>query len=564
MKRRQPVVPPASGRAPGWPLSQQDIDASADELGAYLRLWTKVWPRREQCDWSAFYLCGQLANLERKTIEPMVLALRGADDNAMRGLQQFIGQSAWAVRAKWERQQQLVGGWLGAPDAVLIVDGSGFPKQGAHSVGVGPQYCGALGKIANCQEGVFAVYASSHGYAFVDGRLYLPDRWFGDAYAARRKACGVPADLSFQTEPEIALALLTDIVATGHLPFRWVTADEHFGEIPAFLDGIAATGKWYQVEVPVTTRVWLRTPAVQPPGQGLMGRPRLHPRVAPSAPRPIEMKVLATQLPRSAWQRWTIKEGSRGPLEADFALVRVTAVRDGLPGPRQWATFRRSLTDPSQVKCYLSNAPNHCPQAELVRVTGLRWPIETAIEEGKGEVGLDHYETRSWLGWHHHVLQSSMAHLFLMRLRLVFKKKPGPHDRPSAATGGPRHPPAQRPFGRPGRANQLPPAAQSRRLSLASPAHPGPAPAQAPKTLISRSLGVMDRSLGVMRSLGVVLRCRRFLPVQLKYAQTNALRRPHSVQALPVRIVLDLGPDQPHFVVQPIMCNEHCPVPQVR
>lgn len=497
-KQRKPGQPPASGRAPGRRLTQQDIDASADELVAFLELWAERWPRREQREWSAFYLCGQLANLERKTIEPMVLALKGPDENAMRGLQQFIGQSAWAVRPGRERLQQLIGGWLGEPDAVLILDGSGFPKRGPASAGVAHQYCGALGKLANCQEGVFAVYNSSHGYAFVDGRLYVPDRWFGDDYRIRRQTCGMPADLQFRTEPELALTMLTDSLAAGHLPFRWVTADEHFGENPAFLDGITATGKWYQVEVPVDTRAWLRTPPVQPPGPGLMGRPRLHPRVAPSAPRPIELKALAAQLPRSAWQRYTLKEGSRGPLESDFAFVRVTAVRNSLPGPRQWATFRRSLTDPSEIKYFLSNAPANCPPAELVRVTGLRWPIETALEEGKGEVGLDHYETRSWQGWHHHMLQSAMAHLFLMRLRLVFKKKSGPHDRPGAPVGGPRHHPAQRPLGRPGRADPLPPAAQSCRLPLASQTHARSAPPQASKTLIPRSLGVRDRSLGVV------------------------------------------------------------------
>jgi SRSO17 transposase len=479
-------------------LTQQDVDASADELMAFLRLWADVWLRREQRDWSAFYLCGQLANLERKTIEPMVLALHGPDENAMRGLQQFIGQSAWEVRPKRERLQQLVGGWLGQPEAVLILDGSGFPKQGTHSAGVAPQYCGALGKIANCQEGVFAVYASPSGYAFVDGRLYVPERWFGDDYATRRQACAIPADLQFQTEPEIALTMLTEIVALGHLPFRWVTADEHFGEIPAFLEGIAASGKWYQIEVPVNTRVWLRTPAVQPPGPGLLGRPRLHPRVAPSAPRPLELQALAAQLPRSAWQRWTIKEGSRGPLEAEFAFVRVTAVRDHLPGPRLWATFRRRLTDPSQVKYYLSNAPAGCPHAELVRVTGWRWPIETALEEGKGEVGQDQYETRSWLGWHHHMLQSFQTHLFLMRLRLRFKKKPGAHDGPSAPAGCPRHRATQRPLVRPRRPDPLSPASQSRGLSLTPQAHARSSPAQAPKSLIRRSLGVMDRNLGVM------------------------------------------------------------------
>lgn len=496
--RRRTSQPPASGRTPGQPLTQQDVDTSADELAAFLRSWADVWPRREQRDWSAFYLCGQLANLERKTIEPMVLALKGPDENAMRGLQQFIGQSDWTVHPKRERLQQLVGRWLGEPEAVLIFDGSGFPKQGTHSAGVAPQYCGALGKIANCQEGVFAVFASTRGHAFVDGRLYIPERWFGDNYRVRRQTCGLPADLCFQTEPEIALAMLADIIAAGHLPFRWITADEHFGEIPAFLDGIAATGKWYQVEVPVTTRVWLRTPPVQPPGPGLMGRPRLHPRVAPRAPRPLELQALATQLPRAAWQRCTIKEGSRGPLEADFAFVRVTAVRDNLPGPRLWATFRRPLANPVEVKCYLSNAPAQCPHTELVRVTGQRWPIETAFEEGKGEIGQDHYETRSWLGWHHHMLQSFQAHLFLMRLRLAFKKKPSAHNGSSASVDCPRHRTTQRPFARSGCRDPLSPAPQSRSLPLAPSADTRAAPAQAPKTLISRNLGVIDRSLGVM------------------------------------------------------------------
>ena len=260
--------------------------------------------------------------------------------------------------------------------------------------------------------------------------MYLPDRWFGGDYALRRKACGIPTDLRFQPEPEIALAMLAEIVAAGHLPFRWVTADEHFGENPAFLDGIAATGQWYQVEVPSNTRVGVRTPAVQPPGPGLMGRPRLYPRVAPDAPRPVELKALAAQSPRTAWHQRTIKEGSRGPPESDFAFVRVTAVRDSLPRPRLWVTFRRSLTDPTQVKYFLSNAPACCPKTELVGVTGLRWPIETALEEGKGEIGQDHYGTRSWLGWHHHMLQSFLANFFLMRLRWGFKKtRPSPWPR---------------------------------------------------------------------------------------------------------------------------------------
>jgi hypothetical protein len=123
----------------------------------------------------------------------------------------------------------------------------------------------------------------------------------------------------------------------------------------------------------------------------------------------------------------------------ELAFVRVTPVRDQLPGPRCWAIFRRSLGSQPETKYYLCNAPADYPQTELARLTGMRWPIETALEEAKGEVGLDHFETRTWQGWHHHMLHSFLAHLFLMRLRLLFQKKPGPHHGPSASTGGTRH-----------------------------------------------------------------------------------------------------------------------------
>jgi SRSO17 transposase len=319
--------------------------------------------------------------------------------------------------------QNLVGRWFGEADGVVIVDGSGFPKDGSHSVGVARQYCGHLGKIANCQEGVFLVYTSRQGYAFLDERLYVPEEWFSDVSRKRWKACGIPETLVFHTEPELGLEMIDALVQRGVLPFRWVACDESYGKIPAFLDGIASLGKCYLAEVPSDTRVWLRRPAIQPAGCGPMGRPRLHPRVQPTAPRPVELCALMNQLPASQWHRRIIKEGSKGPLMVELAFVRVTPVRDQLPGSRCWVIFRRSLGAQPESKFYLSNAPADCPQAELTRITGMRWPVETAFEEAKGEVGLDQYETRTWLGWHHHMLQSFLAHLFLMRLRFLFQKK---------------------------------------------------------------------------------------------------------------------------------------------
>ena len=425
--------PSASGRKPALRLTERDVQASTDELVCFHRLFQAVFQRREQREWSLFYLCGQLSNLPRKTIESMVLAFYGADRNTVRVVQRFISQGTWREEQLILRQQELVADWLGDPLGVVIVDGSGFPKQGQDSVGVARQYCGAVGKITNSQEGVFLVYVTQHGNAFLDARLYLHASWFADATRQRWCQCHIPNDLPFQTEPGLALAMLKQLVARNVVPFRWIVADAHFGEVPTFLDQVTALGKWYLIEVPCNTRGWLHTPLVEPPGCGAMGRPRTHPRISRRAPRPHELRELAETLSKSAWTRHRIKEGSKGPIIADFAFLHVTTVRDGLPGPRVWGVFRRQVCPTPEVKFYLSNAPASCSRAELVRVCGLRWPVETTLEEGKDELGMDHYETRGWTSWHHHIAQTFMAHLFVIRLCLLLKKKSCLDLRPSSS-----------------------------------------------------------------------------------------------------------------------------------
>lgn len=178
LKQCAPRRPPASGRKPSGRLSARDIAMSADELVAFQSHFQALFRRREQREWFLFYMCGQLLNLERKTIEPMVLRLLGANANAIRTAQHFIGQGEWETPAFLEQGQVLVGDWLGEPEGVVSVEGSGFPKRGDHSVGVGWQECGPVGKLANCQQGVLTVYASRRGYAFLDECLYLPEDWF--------------------------------------------------------------------------------------------------------------------------------------------------------------------------------------------------------------------------------------------------------------------------------------------------------------------------------------------------------------------------------------------------
>jgi SRSO17 transposase len=413
----------------------------------------------------------------------------------VRAVEHFISQGQWKTPALIRRYQEVVAEWLGDPHGVVIIDGSGFPKQGHDSVGVAHQYCGALGKLANCQEGVFAVYASPSGAAFLDMRLYVPEDWFAAAYRERWKKCGLPTDLSFRTEPELALDMLRELVTRARVPFQWVAFDEHFGESPSLLDEIDALGKWYLAEVPCNTRGWLHSPHIEPPGPGLLGRPRTRPRLAKNAPRARELRDLAASLPKSAWTRYTFKEGSKGSMVAEFAFLRVTAVRDKLPGPRVWAVFRRSLNPQLELKVYLSNAPRTCAHYELAQLCGSRWPVETTLKEGKGEVGMDHYETRTWLGWHHHMAQTFLAHLFLMRLRLLFKKNARADHCPSTPVSHACHPRRVGTSIRHSRHHCIPSTTELCGLSLSPPADLTP-----PQTVTNDSKPLKSRSNAKSRS----------------------------------------------------------------
>ena len=175
--------------------------------------------------------------------------------------------------------------------------------------------------------------------------------WFDPDHADRWQKCGVPDDLPFRTEPELAIEMVGNLVHRAEVPFRWVLGDERFGQNPAFLDDIQALDKWYMVEVPVNTSVWRRTPPVEPPGQGPLGRPRKLPRLAPSAPAAMQIQQLAKQM--TTWTRRVIHEGSKGPLIAEFAFTRVTNARHGLPAQRVWAMFRRHPLKPTEIKFYL-------------------------------------------------------------------------------------------------------------------------------------------------------------------------------------------------------------------
>jgi SRSO17 transposase len=405
--------------APGCNLSDQDIENFMEEMTGYVEEFEDAFQRAEQFAWSQSYMRGLLGEASRKNIERMALE----QGENVRSMQHFIGQSPWEREPVVATHQRLVAEDLGEADGVALIDESSVVKQGNDSVGVAAQYCGSVGKPANGQVGVYLGYASRKGYSLIEGQLFVPDEWFEEAHAERRHACGVPEDLAYQTKPEIGLELLKKVVKRGDLPFQWVAADELYGDSPAFRDGVADLGKWYFTEIKSNTRVWRVRPEVHIPEWKGRGRCPTHLRLRHPSDRPVQVKAVAAGIPKEDWTRATIKEGSKGPIVCDFAFLRLSESRRNLPGPEVWLILRRNLEDPSVIKYYFSNAPSDTPAIEFVRISGMRWPIETIFEEAKGEVGFDHYEMRSWLGWHHHMLLVSLAHHFLVRLRILLQDR---------------------------------------------------------------------------------------------------------------------------------------------
>jgi SRSO17 transposase len=324
-------------------------------------------------------------------------------------MQQFIaegvGHASHASEGAWDDEVILKQHWqevdkdLGEEDGILILDESDFLKQGTESVGVKRQYCGEVGKVANCQAGVYLGYVSTKGYTLLSRRLYLPEEWvFDSSYAegvrsfgriapreARRKKCGVPKDIKFMrgrrcdecrnrtaAKPALGFEMIKAVYEEGTLRCRWVTCDESFGRDTSFLDDIASLGLWYYAEVPIDTKAWEKLPVTVVPEWSRHGRKPTQKRLVEGEPDAKTVVALAQTLAEKDWSLTTIKEGSKGPIIADFACLRVIAVRDGLPGDEVWLIFRRDVFT-GELKAYLSNAPCDIPFETLVRISSGRW-----------------------------------------------------------------------------------------------------------------------------------------------------------------------------------------------
>ncbi len=388
--------------------------------------------RREARERSEQYLRGLLVQRnERRSAENLAEAIPGA---TARTLQMFVSDSTWSSTSVVNELQAYVGERLAEPEATFIVDETGFAKQGKKSVGVARQYSGTLGKVDNCQIGVFLTYASRRGHATVDARLFLPEVWTQDP--ERCRAAGVPEEVGYRTKPELAIALLEHACQQGHLPGRWVAADEVYGNSPAFRDGVAALDLWYVADVACDLPVFAQEAHTHVPPYSGRGRRPAKPRLVPGAAPARPVHALAQALPASAWQEIEVAEGAQGPRRYRFARLRVWESREGLPGHESWLLLRTNC-EGEEPRYALSNAPAEVPLRRLAQVQTTRWRIETEFETLKGEVGLDEYEVRGWRGWHHHVVLALLAGAFLLSLQQDWGGKdasdhPSPDRTPAA------------------------------------------------------------------------------------------------------------------------------------
>lgn len=381
-------------------IEEEVVGKMAGELVEFHRLFEDCFRRKEQRLLSQGYLGGLLSDVPRKNVEAIALAFLGP--KAVRCQQNLLSRYGWDDGLMLERHQRLLAEAVGEEDGMHTVDSSEIPKKGKESVGVARQYCGSLGKRENCQSGVFVGYTSRKGYGLVDRQLYVPQVWFEEQYAERRKKCGIPSELQFQTKIEIALELLEKQMQRGLLPGRWIGCDSFFGSDSAFRDTIARWGKLYLAEIRSNIQV---LPIVEEQ-QGSGGKALAVSEIARSE--------------RTPWQRVVLAKGSKGPIVAEVSIQRVREIREGQYGQELWLIIRQ--LEGGKLKYYLSNAPENMEVEEILRALTMRWPIEQCFEDGKKYLGMDHYENRSWNGWHRHMLYVFLALFFLLRLRLKFKK----------------------------------------------------------------------------------------------------------------------------------------------
>ena len=405
-------------------MTQDEVRAAAERLVQFHERFAPLFGKEQAQDHAYTYVKGLMVCPERKSIEPIAIFV---GDGKVSALQKFINIAPWGhddVQTEVQEVfvEELVPTAADSPIGVVgVIDESGFAKKGGHSAGVDRQHNGRLGKEDNCQVGVFLVGVTPGGSALLDHQLYLPESWCEPTQACkdRRAKVHIPSTVGFQTKPQIAAGLIRQTAVLGVVNLDWVTADELYGRNGEFLDELDSLEQRYVVEVPVNTTVWTEDPTSCVPPYG--GRGRVPTK--PTREAVASVAEVIASLDPGQWRTLNLGQGAKGPLCYEFAAVRVWAVRHGEAGPPVWLLARRSLGATPEVKYYISYAEASTPLEVLAKVACTRHKVEDFFEDGKSYLGMSQYETRSWVGWHHHMSLVAMAHLFITLTRRDLKKK---------------------------------------------------------------------------------------------------------------------------------------------
>jgi SRSO17 transposase len=385
-------------------------------LAGFLERYLPLFYRAEHRGHAATILKGKLTALPRKTTEPIATQAQ----RKRRPLQHFVGAGSWDDDTPLAELRRHVRQELADPNGVLIVDGHGTPKKGDDSCGVARQWCGHLGKVDNCQVSYFVAYAARRGKALLQGRLYLPaDRV---AEASHRLKTYVPPEVSFHEGWRIALDLLDQHRVA--LPHAWVTGDDEFGRASVFRARLRLRRERYVLDVPCNTLVRDRS----------QGRPPSRPGGPARRPSFERADAWVARQPKGRWRKLHVRDGEKGPLQVRACQQGVqTRDEDGCVGPRERLVVIQSCEKKPRTWYTLSNARDEVPLVAVVRAHGERHRMEELLQEGQGEVGLDHYEVRSWVGWHHHITLTLLALWLLQLEKLRVGKKKSARDGAASA-----------------------------------------------------------------------------------------------------------------------------------
>jgi SRSO17 transposase len=441
-------------------MEERPADGWEVELGRWLEPFLVRLRRQAQRHWAPFYLKGLILPGERKSIEPMAARVAPGD---IQQLHHFVSTSPWPTAPLEEELVKAADRLLGGPDAVLVVDDTALVKQGRHSVGVKRQYCGQLGKRANCQSLVSLTLARAELPICVGLRLFLPEDWCGDA--GRRAVAGVPEAVAYRPKWKMALDEVDRVLVAG-ARFGCVLADAEYGKAAEFRAGLNERRLSFAVGILPTQKVYPADVTLTFPARKTAGRPRKNP--VPSAASVGAAELIEGR--PEAFRTVSWRTGTKGPLKAAFAARRVR-VADGptaaagqhLPGDEAWLVGEHRAT--GERKYYLSNLPPDASLETLAALIKARWVCEQMHQQMKDELGLDHFEGRSWRGLHHHALLCQLAMAFLQHLRLGGKKRSHPVRARTAAKSEPARDPAADRGGAHQRAPALPPLSATLRAS---------------------------------------------------------------------------------------------------